>query len=198
MQILKEITTRRAFRALDTRSIDHDVLIRLANAAHLAPSSGNNQPWRMVTVVDDAQLEALKGTLSAGNYWARKAPAIVAFITDADWSLRLGDRDYAYFELGMAAMAYQIQAVGEGLYVHPIAGFNAEEAKQVLGLPANHVLEVLMVLGYPGDVESLNAKHQESERSERIRKPLDEVSAFNVWEGGERRFQELHTQNTQK
>jgi len=181
MAILHAIESRRAFRAFSTEPVDTEVLSRLVEAAHLSPSSANNQPWRIVTVVDAARLAALKETLSAGNYWARQAPAIAAFVTSAQWSMRLPGRDYAYFELGMAAMAYQLQGVEEGLYVHPIIGFDATVAKQVLEIPDTSVLEVLIVVGYRGDPASLSEKHQELEKSTRSRKPLDEIATFDYW-----------------
>lgn len=184
MSILKQIETRRAYRALDTRPIEKAILQRLAEAAHLSPSAGNNQPWRLVTVVDPERLEALKATLTPGNYWAKKSPAIAAFVTSPDWDLRLdGGRDYAFFALGAAAMAYQLQAVAEGLVAHPIAGFNAAAARELLGVPDNAVLEVLVVLGFPGDSAGLSEKHLESEKGPRIRKPLDDVAAFDAWDG---------------
>lgn len=181
MKLLKQIEARRAYRAMSDAPIAKEVLLRLVEAAHAAPSSANNQPWRIVTVSDPVKLEALKATLSPGNYWAKKAPAIAAFVTSPEWSMRTGGRDFAYFELGMAAMAYQLQAVEEGLYVHPMAGFNADAAKLVLGIPENAVLEVLVAVAHPGDTAGLSEKHLESEKSPRVRKPLDDVSAFDAW-----------------
>jgi nitroreductase len=182
MQILKPIEKRRALRALADTPIPEEVLLRLARAAHLAPSCSNNQPWRIVTVVDPARLEAVKAALTPGNYWAKKAPAIAAFVTSLDWDARLeGGRDYAFFDLGMAAMAYQLQAVEEGLVVHPIAGFNAAAAKEALGVPEPAVVETLVILGWPGDPSGLNEKHRELESSARNRKPFEEVAAFDAW-----------------
>jgi len=173
MAIVHELEVRRAYRAFSPEPVGKDVLVRLAEAAHLAPSSANNQPWRIVTVVDTQRLTALKETLSA--------PEIAAFVTNPKWSMSLGDRDFAFFELGMAAMAYQMQAVAENLIVHPIAGFNALEAKKVLGIADDAVLEVLMVVGKRGDGDGLNEKHLEIERSARDRKPLDQIMSFDSW-----------------
>jgi len=185
MALLRQIDSRRAYRALDTRPIEREVLGRLVEAASLAPSCSNNQPWRIVTVVEPARLEALKAALTPGNYWARKAPAIAAFVTQLDWDARLdGGRDYALFDLGQAAMAFQLQAVEEGLYVHPIAGFNPAIAKEALGIPESAILETLIILGHPGssaDLADLSEKHQASEISPRSRKPLEDVAAFDAW-----------------
>ncbi|MBN2860985.1 MAG: nitroreductase family protein [Sphaerochaetaceae bacterium] len=181
MRLLDAIEMRRAYRAFSEEILDRDTLTRLAMAAHTAPSSMNNQPWRMITVTDSGKLDALRETLGGGNYWAKKAPAITAFLTNPAWSMTLGGREYAFFELGMAAMAYQMQAVSEGLYVHPMAGFNVTGAKKVLGIADEDILEVLMAVGKPGDSTHLNEKHLESENSPRIRKPLEEVMAYDAW-----------------
>lgn len=183
MAMLQAIEKRRAYRAIGPKPVSTDVLERVTEAAHSAPSSANNQPWRMVTVTDKKQLEALKETLSKGNYWALEAPVLTAFVTHPDWSMRIGGRDLAFFELGMAAMAYQLQAVEEGLYVHPIVGFNADKAKEVLGIDGDYVLEIMMVVGHPGDIETLNEKHRESELSSRIRKPIGKVAEYDRWSG---------------
>ncbi|MCX7028231.1 MAG: nitroreductase family protein [Spirochaetes bacterium] len=183
MALLKQIEARRARRALDPRPIERDMLVRLVEAAHLAPSFGNTQSWRIVTVVDSVRLEALKAALTGGNYWAKKSPAIAAFVTSPEWDGRIeGGREYAFFDLGQAAMAYQLQAIEEGLIVHPIAGFDSSVAKRALGIPETAVLETLIILGYPGDSSGLSEKHLAAETSARIRKPLDEVSAFDQWE----------------
>ena len=96
--------------------------------------------------------------------------------------MRLGGRDLAFFELGMAAMAYQLQAIEEGLYVHPIVGFDMNKAKQVLQIDDSYVLEIMMVVGHPGDIGKLNEKHTESELSSRIRKPIESIATMNRWD----------------
>jgi nitroreductase len=182
MAIMKQIESRRAYRALDERPIPKDILVRLAEAAHLAPSFGNSQSWRILVVSEPARLEALKAALSGGNYWAKKAPAIAAFVTSLGWDGRLdGGRDYAPFDLGQAAMAFQLQAIEEGLVVHPIAGYDQAVARSELGLPEEAILQTLVILGYPGDPSGLNEKHLASEKGPRVRKPLEEVFAFDAW-----------------
>lgn len=182
MELLKEIETRRAYRALAADPVERATLERLARAAHTAPSSMNNQPWRIVTVTEPEPLAALRASFTSGNYWALKAPAVAAFVTSADWGLRLPDgREMAWFELGMAAMAYQLEAVHEGLVAHPIVGFDAKAAAAALGLPPEATLVILVVVGRPGDASGLSEKHRESERGPRVRKPLDEVAAFDAW-----------------
>jgi nitroreductase len=135
-----------------------------------------------VIVSDPGKLTELKAALTPGNYWAQKAPAIAALVTHQDWDARLDHgRDYAFFDLGMAAMNFQLQAVEEGLIVHPIAGFDPAVAKQALGIPETAILVTLVILGFPGDSSHLSEKHLASEKSERSRKPMEEISAFDHW-----------------
>jgi len=182
MPLLTQIERRRALRALGEEGIPKETLLRLVEAAHLAPSCANTQPWRIVTVSTPAKLKELKTSLTGGNYWAQKASAIAAFVSQPDWDARLSHgRDYAFFDLGMAAMNYQLQAVEEGLIAHPIAGFDPVVAKSALGIPDPAVLMTLIVLGFPGDASHLNERHLASEHSARTRKPLEDVAAFDSW-----------------
>ena len=141
----------------------------------------NAQPWRFVTATGPALAE-VKKALSEGNYWAQKAGAITAVVTSLDWDMWLDHgRDYAFFDTGMAVMNYQLQAIHEGLAVHPIAGFDPAIAKKALGIPESAVLLTLLVLAHPGTTDGLNEKHKAQETAERTRRPLGEVFALNSW-----------------
>jgi nitroreductase len=183
MNLVPQIAKRRAFRALSEAPIPMEILGRLAEAAHLAPSCANNQPWRLVIAAGAEALAGVKASLTTGNYWAKKASAIAAFTTRLDWDARLDHgRDYAFFDLGMAAMNFQLQAIEEGLIAHPIAGFDPAAAKLALGIPEDVVLMTLVILGYPGDASHLNEKHLAGETAARSRKPLEEVLAYDAWD----------------
>lgn len=182
--IVKEIETRRALRALSEKNIPEEILERLLKAATMAPSCANKQPWRFLVLNSGAPLAVAKDHLLGGNYWAKKSPAIVAVITREDLDAQLpGNRDYAFFDTGMACMNLQIQAQKEGLISHPIAGFQAVELREALGISEDYTLLTLIILGYPGDGSHLSEKHKALEESERSRKPLEEVVFRNEWPG---------------
>ena len=67
------IQIRRAWRALSEEPVSQEEITRLIEAAHLAPSCFNNQPWRFVVATGE-RLEAVKEALAGGNYWAKLAP----------------------------------------------------------------------------------------------------------------------------
>jgi nitroreductase len=180
--LLNELVKRRARRALDQREIPEDVLERVMRAASLAPSCSNNQPWRFVAVREKAKLDEVKSFLTPGNAWAKRSPCIILAATKPEFDCRLdAGREYALFDTGQAVMALQIQAIHEGLYVHPIAGFNALGVKKAAGIPDDVVLITLVILGYPGELSVLDEANQAKEVSERQRKPMNEVAVRDAW-----------------
>ncbi|MBC7220827.1 nitroreductase family protein [Candidatus Bipolaricaulota bacterium] len=173
------LRARRAYRALAPDPIPHEALTRLVEAAHLAPSCFNNQPWRFVIAEGEA-LERVRAALSRGNYWAKRAPAILALASHRDLDCKLSDgRDYFLFGCGMATGLLMIQATQMGLIAHPIAGYDPLAVKEALGIPNEYVLITLIVVGRPGEVRTLSDKHRAIELGPRERKPLSAVLAWN-------------------
>lgn len=173
------IFVRRAKRALREDPIPEEYVQKLIEAAHLAPSCFNNQPWRFV-VAQGEKLEAVKKALPGGNYWALKSPAIVAVASHPELDCRLSDnRDYFLFDCGMAVGFLMVQATQMGLVAHPIAGYDPVAVKEALGIPKDYILITLVVLGWPGDPATLSDKHRELELGPRIRKPVSAVLGWN-------------------
>lgn len=172
------IYTRRAWRAISEEPVSKDEIKRLIEAAHLAPSCFNNQPWRFI-VATGKRLETVKEALPGGNYWARPAPAIIAVASHRDLDCKLSDnRDYFLLGCGLAVENLVLQATQMGLIAHPIAGYDPLKVKGALGIPEDYVLITLVIVGRRGDVASLSEKHREIELGPRERKPLEEVLAW--------------------
>jgi nitroreductase len=91
-------------------------------------------------------------------------------------------RDYAYFDLGMAALALMLQATREGLYAHPIAGYTPSKVAKAAGLPEDFVPLNLIIIGKPGDDALLNEGQRLREHGPRQRKGLEEVVFIDSWE----------------
>jgi nitroreductase len=183
--IIPEIEKRRARRALGNKPIPPEIITRIMNAAVLAPSCANNQPWRFVVVHREPSLAQVKTAFSDGNYWAKQAPLIIAVCTRANLDCLPPDgRQYALFDTGLAAQNCILQAVKEGLVAHPIAGFAPEAVRRTLGIPADVTVITLIIVGYPGDTSTLNQKHREAENTERVRLPQHKVIMYNTWAAG--------------
>ncbi len=177
------IERRRSKRAISEESLEEGTAETLVRAAHLAPSCFNNQPWRFVLVEDREKLKPIKDALPGGNYWAKKAPLIIAVLSRSDLDCELSQgRIYYKFDSGLAVENLLLQATDLGLVAHPIAGFDPEVTREVLNIPEDFELITLIIVGKPDDPEELREKHQKSENSGRERKPLDKVLAKNTFD----------------
>jgi len=185
--VLPEIVSRRALRALSDREIPNEVLVRLAQAATLAPSCYNSQPWRFVFVTSRELRRRVHDATIGGNYWAERAPCYVVAATDLELDCRLDlERDYALFDTGLAVQNLLLQATREGVIAHPIAGFDEAALKRALEIPERYIAIAVVVLGYPGDENGhLSAAHRRAEKAPRERHAVSEVAWFNRWGGTE-------------
>ena len=174
------IDARRAKRALSTEPVPQQDVDLLIQAAHLAPSCFNSQPWRFVIIDEEETLAAVKDAMPKGNYWTAPAPVIIAVTSRRDLDCTLSDdRDYFLFGCGMAVGNLMIQATQMDLVAHPIAGYNPMKVKEILEIPKDYTLITLVIVGHPGDVSQLSDQHREIELGPRDRKPLSEVATKN-------------------
>lgn len=185
--IIKEIQDRRARRALAGKELTREMIERVFTAATLAPSCSNKQPWRFLLCDQEPALSKAREALLGGNYWAKKAPLLVVVTTRDELDCQLSDdRNYAQFDTGMAVMGLLMQATREGLYAHPMAGFEPEKLRDAFGIEPETRVITMIAVGYPGDASHLNEKHTESETSERDRLPLTDVLQWNEWKSLDR------------
>jgi nitroreductase len=126
---------------------------------------------------DTSHYQLVAATLSQGNAWALEAPVLIAFATATHLDCRLDEgRDYAYFDVGQAVMAMQIQAQSEGLIAHVLAGYSASKLRRILKLPQEYVPLCMLAVGWPGDVGKLPENLRVSENALRSRKSLSDVA----------------------
>ncbi len=181
--IIEEIFQRRSYRAISSDTIETVVVDRLLEAAALAPSCFNKQPWRFVGVQSEEGLEKIRKGLSEGNRWAAKAPLFFLVCTKADLDCKLEDgRQYADFDTGMSVLSLLVQAQKEGLIGHPIAGYNQVLLKKEFGIPEDIQLLAIVVLGFKGSVDALDERQSVTENGPRIRQPREKWYTKEKWE----------------
>lgn len=183
MHVHEAILARRALRVLSDGPLDEDVPFMLAEAARLAPSCFNNQPWRFVLVQDEPSLSSLKDVLASSNRWATRAPLIIVVAAKRDDDCKLSDnRDYFLFDCGLAVGQLVLRAVDLGLIAHPIAGYDPKEVKRVLQIPDEYVVITLVICAHPGDDHGLlTEKQREAEPKRPERNPIGEAFFLNEW-----------------
>jgi len=185
MHVKDAIEKRRAYRALAPVEITEETVRDLAEAAHLAASCFNNQPWRFVFVRDGQVLERLFDTLPDGNAWARAASMIVAVASRADLDCQIMGRDYFLFDSGMATAQMILRATELGIVAHPIAGFSPKGVRGVLGIPDDMAVVTLVIFGkHTDEISDLLSEGQAASEAERpARRPFEEIAWMDTYGG---------------
>lgn len=187
MDVSTAIKTRRAYRSLAPVEIDQEMIKEMAEAAALAASCFNKQPWHFVFVYEKEALEKMHGTLSKGNEWAYDASMIIAVAGKKDDDCVMKDgREYFLFDIGLAAAHLILRATELGLVAHPIAGFDPIKVREILEIPNEMTVITLINVGKHSEQVSprLNPDQAKGEKERPARKPLNEFAFHNRYNQG--------------
>ncbi len=181
MDVEQAIQARRAYRSLEPVEITEELVRDLAEGARLTCSCFNNQPWRFVFCYAADVLKKLHGAMSKGNAWTGAASMIIAVFSRKDLDCLIRGREYYLFDTGMATAFMILRATELGLVAHPIAGFNEDSVKEILGIPEEMRLITLVIVGKHSETIGplLSEKQVESERKRPERLPLEEFAHKN-------------------
>ena len=177
MELFEALRARESCRAYSSQALEKEKIEKLLEVACMAPSAGNGQPWRFVAVTDPAILKPLAEMTRAPriNHWVGEAPCIVAIWEEISDKMieRYGeqylDRRWPAVDSGLCALQLCLAATGLGIGSCILGAFPEEEAKQLLNIPEQGSLRLLITLGYP---------KEESAPREKRRLGLDRVARF--------------------
>jgi nitroreductase len=187
--VVKLLDARKATRAIAGRPVEPERLAKILEAARLAPSCMNNQPWRFLVLTEPEALAKGREALSGGNYWAKTAPVLIFGYSRPDWDCQSSDeRDYYLFDLGLAAENMMLQATEFGLVARPMAGFSPRRVREAFGFPDEIKVVIAIAIGYEGDVSTLDERKRATSLAPRERKPVEQIVHFNTWEEDEEIF----------
>jgi nitroreductase len=143
-------------RAFSEKTVDDDALHRVFEAARWAPSSANEQPWRFIIARSEEDRERFVSFLFEGNQiWARHAPVLIAVVSRRRFASNEKPNLTYQFDAGCAWGFLALAATENGLIAHGMAGFDREQAREVLALPEEFDVIAMVALGYRGDKEKL-------------------------------------------
>lgn len=172
------IRNRQSDRAYDTRPVEKEKILRIIEAARLAPSACNAQPWRFI-VVDDVELknklaDAAASRILGINHFTKQAPVhIVVVMESANLTSNFGSlvkgKTFPLIDIGIAAEHICLAAKAEGLGSCMLGWFDEPAVKKLLNIPKSRRVPLIITLGYP----------LTSDVREKRRKDLDEVVSFN-------------------
>lgn len=175
MDLDQVLNRRRAYRALEDVEITQEMIEELAEAAALAPSCFNHQPWRFVFVHAREKLEKIFTAMARGNEWTQKASLIIAVCSAEDLDCVIKGRSYYLFDTGLATAQLILKATAMGLVAHPIAGYKENVVKELLCIPEEMTVITLVVVGKhtKEGIGHLSAEQQKSEEQRPPRLPRE-------------------------
>ena len=148
MQTQDAIRARRNVRSYRPDPIPAADLDVIAEAAWRAPSASNRQHWTFIIVTDPDQIRALSATWQGARHIAA-APAVIAVVVPQADDERTHLLDY--YDLGQATYAMAIAAADLGIGTGHASVGDQDEARKILGVPADHDVAFLLGVGYPAD-----------------------------------------------
>ncbi|MEM3028827.1 MAG: nitroreductase family protein [Thermoproteota archaeon] len=144
--------------------------MRVLEAARLAPSAVNRQPWYFIIVTDQKIKEKLKSAYPRD--WFSSAPVIIVACTSPReaWVRKEGE-EYWKVDIAIAMQNLVLIAWEETLGTCWIGAFDEQEVKKALGIPQEIRVVAMTPLGYP------------AEEKEPVvdRKPLSEIVHYEYW-----------------
>ena len=164
-------------RAMSGEPISHEELFTLFEAARWAPSSFNNQPWRILYARRDTEhWPTFLGLLVEGNRsWAKDAAALLLFVSKETFDHNGEVYPTHSFDTGAAWENLALQATLGGLVTHGMQGFDYERARAELNVPEGFRVEAMAAVGRPGDPSELPERVRAREKPS-DRKPLSEIT----------------------
>ena len=169
MEYQELIQKRYSVRAYKSDPIEEDKLEKVLNAARLAPTAANRQPFQILVIHTDGKQEALKKIYRKD--WFVQAPLLICAvgIPGKSW-VREDMRRNLDVDVAIVMDHLILAATNLGLGTCWIAAFNAKAAREILELPDEVEPLIFSPLGYPAD--ELGAKE---------RKPLSDLIRYEKW-----------------
>ncbi len=173
MDIYEAINERTSVRSYISEPVEEEKLKRILDAARLAPSGKNGQPWTFIIVRDEETRKKLVPACKGQEFIAQAPVVIVACGREELAYKKMGGYwNSLPVDIGIALEHLMLAAAAEGLGTCWIGAFYEEEVKKLLSIPEDVKVVALTPVGYPA-----------GEKQRRPRKSLEEVVMYEKWQG---------------
>ena len=159
-------------RAMSGGEIAQEDLLVLFEAARWAPSSYNNQPWRILYARRNSEhWPFFFGLLADSNKaWAQNAAVLLLFISKTTFDHNGKPSVTHSYDTGAAWENLALQGFLKGYVTHGMQGFDYEEALKTLQIPDGFRVEAMAAIGIPAEKETLPEELQKREAPNERRK----------------------------
>ncbi|MBU4590908.1 MAG: nitroreductase family protein [Candidatus Omnitrophica bacterium] len=178
MRFLELVKKRKSTRNYSSRPVPREIIARCLEAARMAPSACNAQPWSFIVVDDEDLKNRVAGAAFSASYtlnaFAKKAPVLIAAVTERTrYVTRVAGFfrgiHFALVDVAIACEHLVLQAEDEGVGTCWLGWFNEKKVKKILNIPERKKIDIIISMGYP----------EKDEPKERVRRPLDKIRRFN-------------------
>ncbi len=175
---LELVELRRSTRRYQNKPVEREKILQCIEAARLAPSAENVQPWRFIVLDDLNIIKDFSEYAFSGIYapmrFAAKAPVIIVILGKLDMlANRIGKQiqgvHFYLLDIGIAGEHLVLQAQELELGTCWIGWFNIRGVRKFLKIPRSYKIVSLISMGYP---ESYQPKPKK-------RYQLEEIAWFN-------------------
>jgi nitroreductase len=169
---------RRSIRRYIDRPVEREKILLCLEAARMAPSADNSQPWRFLVLDDTALKQRFCDEVFSGIYsvtkFAKKAPVLIVILARLNIiAHRVGKQiqniQFHLLDIGIAGEHIVLQAEELGLGTCWIGWFNTRKARRILRIPREYKIISLVSLGY----------YEQKPSKLKKRRKLDEIVWFN-------------------
>ena len=181
MSLNKLIHSRQSVRRYAETPVEPEKLTQCLEAARLAPSASNSQPWSFI-VVDQEPLrtEVAKASFSdikLINKFTLQAPVMVVIVMEkakllTRLAMMVKKKEWPLIDIGIAAEHFCLQAAELGLGTCMIGWFEEDKIKKLLQIPSEKSIGLLISLGYAIEGYPQRTK---------IRKAMEEMVRYNKY-----------------
>lgn len=175
MDFLALAAQRESCRDFSGTPVELEKLNLCLEAARLAPSACNSQPWTMIIAQTPGKVEqAAKAAQEMGmNRFIGKAPVIAVVVEEktnisSKFGGALKDQQYAQTDIGLAVAHFCLEATQQGLSTCIIGWFNEAQLKKDFDIPESKRVRLLIAVGYAAN----------DRLREKKRRPVGEIARY--------------------
>ena len=179
--MIEAIQHRRSVRNFQEKSIEDEKLNEILEAARLAPSGNNRQPWFFI-VIKDGLIKNEVAVATNNQAWIASAPVVIVAVADLcarsqDYAGMFVDEETSSFDVKriirdttIAITHILLEVDNQGLGACWCGAFTQEGIRPVLGIPEDKFVLAVIPVGYPAE-----------EPKAKPRKTLEEIIKYERW-----------------
>lgn len=157
MDFIELVNKRYSVRAYKSDPVEKEKLLSVLDAARLAPTASNRQPFQIIVTKTSRKKTKLLSIYA--REWFVQAPLVICVcgIREKAW-VRKDGREYLYVDVAIVMDYITLAAADLGLGTCMIAAFNEENARKVLSIPPEVEPILFTPLGYPNDLPGIKKR----------------------------------------